>query len=598
MADSPVKNSEGDLRLTVLSEGAALADSIAVLSVEVTRAINKIPSARIVIADDSDVDVALRLTVSDSDALIPGKAIQIKAGYGLAETVIFTGVVIKHAVRVGALGRGRLVVECRDKAVAMTVGRKCANFVDLADSDIIAKLIAAYSGLSADVEATSVTHKELVQYDVSDWDFMLARAEANGLVALIDAGKLSLKAPATDGAAVLSVSYGIDLIDFDAELDARSQLAGVDSVAWDPATQALLEQNAKAPTLNAQGNLDAGALAKVLGLASYRLQAAVPLDTGALKAWAAGRQLRAGLARVRGRMRFQGSALAVPGTIVQVAGVGKRFDGDTFVSAVTHTVADGDWITEAEFGLAPESLAERHELATPRAAGLTAGVSGLLIGVVKKLDQDPDQQYKIQVSVPVMQADVDGVWARLASYYGSSGLGSFFIPEIGDEVVLGFLNSDPSYPIILGSLYSSQRKPPYELTADNFTKAIMTRSKLTIEFDDDKKIITIVTPGKNKILLSDDAKSIELHDQNNNSVTLTSDGITLSSPKDIVLSAKGKITLDAVANIEIASKADVEQKGMNVTLTGSIGLTAKGTASAELSATGQTTVKGAMVMIN
>ncbi|MFP5393897.1 MAG: Rhs element Vgr protein, partial [Gammaproteobacteria bacterium] len=99
-------------------------------------------------------------------------------------------------------------------------------------------------------------------------------------------------------------------------------------------------------------------------------------------------------------------------------------------------------------------------------------------------------------------------------------------------------------------------------------------------------------------VLSDDAKSIELSDQNGNKLTLSPDGITLDSPKDIAITAKGKITLDAVGNIAVGSKADLQQKAMNISSDAQIGFTAKGAASAELSATGQTTVKGAMVMIN
>jgi Rhs element Vgr protein len=597
MAQSPLDNSAGDVRVTILSKGQALPDDAEVLSVEVTRAANRIPSARIVLLDDSDSDEAQRFALSEGELFAPGAAITIKVGYGSAEDEIFSGVVIRHGVRIGPFGRGRLVVDCRDKAVAMTVGRKCANYVDQSDADILTKLIGAH-GLQSDVAATTVTHKELVQYDVSDWDFLLARAEANGLVALVDAGKVTVASPVTSGEAVLGVAYGVDLIEFDGELDARSQLAAVTSVAWDPATQAVLEQEAKPPTLNAQGNLDAAALAKVVALDSYRMHTAATLDTEGLKAWAAARQLRAGLARVRGHLRFRGSALAKPGTLLDVQGVGKRFDGAAWLSAVTHLIAEGDWTTEAEFGMAPDSLSERGELAAPQAAGLTAGVSGLQIGVVKKLDEDPEAQYKVQVELPLTQAETAGVWARLATHYGSDGVGSFFIPEIGDEVVLGFLNSDPSHPLILGSLYSSKRKPPYELTAENNTKAVVTRGKLRIEFDDDKKVVTVTTPGNNKIVLSDDGKSILLQDQNSNKVTLDESGITLDSPKDIALKAKGKISLEAVGNIALDSKADLKQDALNIASTAKMGYTAKGSASAELSASGQTTVKGAIVMIN
>lgn len=598
-APSPSTNTNGDIRVTVYSEGTALADTVRIVSVKVTSAVNRIPSATIIIVDEDSTSDTVCFAVSDGETLIPGKAVRIDVAYGTGTAVtIFDGIVVKQSLRGGAYTEGRLEVECRDKAIAMTVGRKCANYVDLSDSDIISKVVGNYTGLSVDVTATTVTNKELVQFDVSDWDFMLTRAEANGFVVIASAGKLTVKAPATDVAAVLSLTYGEDIIDFEAEVDARSQLSSVDSVAWDPATQAIVSQSVTPKTLNAQGNLTASTLAQVLNLSSYRLQSSVPLDSDTLKAWADGRQMRAALARMRGRVSFQGSGLATPGVIASLSGVGKRYDGDAYLSEVTHKVIDGRWETDATFGLSEQSFAERHSLASPLASGLTAAVSGLQIGVVLKLDADPSQEYKIQVSLPVMQADVAGVWARLASYYGSDGIGCFFIPEIGDEVIVGFLNNDPSYPLILGSLYSSKRKPAYELTADNFTKAIVTRSKMKITFDEDKKIITVLTPGNNTIVLSDDGKSILLQDQNSNKVTLNESGITLDSPKDITLTAKGKITLDAVGEIGITSKADLKQTALNIKNTANVGFVATGSASAELSASGQTTVKGALVMIN
>ena len=111
-------------------------------------------------------------------------------------------------------------------------------------------------------------------------------------------------------------------------------------------------------------------------------------------------------------------------------------------------------------------------------------------------------------------------------------------------------------------------------------------------------MITITTPGNNKVVISDDGKSILLQDQNSNKVELNSSGITLDSPKDIKLTAKGGITLDAVNAISFTSKADVKSAGLNISNEAQVGFTAKGNASAELSAAGQTVVKGAMVMIN
>lgn len=113
-----------------------------------------------------------------------------------------------------------------------------------------------------------------------------------------------------------------------------------------------------------------------------------------------------------------------------------------------------------------------------------------------------------------------------------------------------------------------------------------------------KKVITILTPGNNTIVISDKNQSILIQDQSDNKVELSSNGISLDSPKDISMTSSGKISLEATGEISISSQADVKLSGLNIEHSADVGLTAKGGASAELSAGGNTTVKGAMVMIN
>jgi len=596
MPESPMVDSSATVKLGIFSDGKQIDDATEVVSVSVTNSINKIPYARIELVDGDMPNKDF--PISNGNDFKPGSEIRIDAGYGQSAETIFQGVVVKHGLKISGENHSRLVIECRDKAVMMTIGRKNTNYIESKDSDIIAQLISSYSDLSSDVEATTTAYGELVQYYCSDWDFMLSRTEVNGLLVCVEDGKLSVKPPQTDGSAELKVTYGEDLLEFHADIDARTQFTEVSTVSWDPDKQELVEEKSGPKTLNDQGDLKAKDLAKIVGPESVRLQTQGLVEKAALKDWADGQQVKAGLARIRGRMKFQGSAKAKSGSLIELDGVGDRFNGEVFVSSVHHQLVPGNWISEVDFGMSPDWFAEQRDLVAPPASGFIPGVEGLQIGVVLKLDEDPDSQNRIKVSVPLLQAETEGVWARLANFYASDSFGAFFVPEIGDEVILGYLNNDPSNPIVLGSLYSGKKAPPYDLTADNFTKAVVTKSKLKIEFDDDKKIITIITPGDNKLVLSDEDKSILLQDQNNNRVELNPDGITLDSPKDISISAKGKISIDALGEIAVSSKADVKVEGLNVNHTANVGFVAKGNATAELSASGQTTVKGAMVMIN
>ncbi len=596
MSTSPSADGKGLVRFGVQSGGEDVSERIALLSLTIRRAANKVPTARLVLRDG---DMPRRtFPLCDDELFKPGALLAISAGYEKEDSPIFEGVVTSQGLSIDNDGGACLVVDCHDKAVAMTVGRRNANHVDQTDSAVMQTLIGHY-GLKADVEATEHEHRVVAQHFCTDWDFMLARAEANGQLVMVQDGTVAVRQPKASGEAVLTVEYGRDLIEFEAELDARSQLTATQGFAWDPANQALLQGTSAGPAaLARQGDLDSATLARVIGLDSFVLQAGAPQSRDSLDAWAKAQQLKAALARVRGRVRFQGHAAARVGSLIELKGVGERFSGLVMVTAVEHEVSAGNWLTEVRFGLAPQWFTARPDVAAPPAAGLLPPVAGLQVGVVMKLDACPDGEPKIQVKVPVLQASKEGIWARLAKPFASESFGLFFLPEIGDEVLLGYFNDDPSHPVVLGSLYSSKRKPPYELQAANDIKAIVTRSKHRIEFDDKDKIVTITTPGQNKVVLSDKDKSILLSDMNGNTVRLGTDGIALDSPKDIKCTAKGGITLDAMGTVSISAKADVKAQGMNVTCQGQVGFKAEGAASAELSASGQTTVRGAMVMIN
>lgn len=594
MAISPILNPDGALHVVVTSDGNAIPQSAQLISVTVRSAFNRVPFATLVFADG---DMAQGMFVlSESAHFKPGAAIKVEAGYGDSMAQIFAGIVVRHGLSISGDNDARLIIECRDKAAKMTVGRKNAWHIDKTDADVISQLIGNHA-LTAKVASSTLVHKELVQHYCTDWDFMLSRAEASGCLVRVDDGTVDVTPPDTSCAAVLKVTYGTDLIDFHADLDASQQYAKVQASAWSMSEQSLVLGNEASPaSLNAQGNLDSCELAQVLGLKTLALQTGAPLPKAALDGWAKAQQLKSGLSRLRGRMRFQGSALARLGQLIDLAGVGERFNGPVFVTGVTHQLEDGTWATEVEFGLPVDWSSERSDVMAPAASGLVPGIEGLHVGVVLKLDEDPAGEHRVQVKVPA--AGVESVWARLLQITASNAFGAFFAPEIGDEVLLGWFNNDPGYPVVLGSLYSSRRPPPTPLTANNQIKTLVTRCKAKLEFNDEDETITLLTPGNNKMVFSDKDKSIVITDNTGNSIELGTGGITLESSRDIKINAKGTISIDAVGAVSVSSSANVDVDGMNVNCTAKVGMVAKGSATAELSASGQTIVKGAMVMIN
>lgn len=595
MPVSPNLEGGGVVKIVVSSGGKEVAGTIQFLSLETRKEINKISSARIVIADGYVADQ--KFPVSNSEDFLPGKEIKIDLGYEGDANTVFKGIVVKHAVSIN-YDAPRLIVDCRDKAAAMTVERKNANYIDKSDSDIIKSLIGQTSGLTAKVDDSGGKHDELVQYYCTDWDFMLSRAEAAGMLVMVGDATVTVKTPDMSSSPKLKVAYGNDLIEFQAEIDAASQFSSFSSAAWDPKSQQVIKQSVASTTFNQQGDLNSAALAETLSSPAARLQTGVPLKSDFLKKWAESGRQKSGLARIRGRMTFQGNAEAEIGGLIELEGIGDHFNGKVFVSAVRHEVREGNWLTEVEFGISPEWFAERRDLTALPAAGLLPAVEGLQIGVVMKLDGDPLDLHRIQVKVPVLQAKNEGIWARLASGYASNSFGSFVLPEVGDEVVLGYFNNDPSHPVIIGSLYNGKHAPPYSIEASNDIKAFVSREKLTLELDEKNKVITLKTPGSNTIVISDKDKGIMLQDQNGNKIEMNSSGIAVDSPKDIKITATGKIDIKSTGALSLTSSSDLNGEGLNVSLKGKIGLKADGGVNAELSASAMTTIKGGIVKIN
>ncbi|MEQ9229788.1 MAG: Rhs element Vgr protein, partial [Cyclobacteriaceae bacterium] len=231
MPVSPV-NAKTDLITFAISVGGSpIDDSYEVLSISTSKFINRQPYANITFLDGSAAESDFK--VSNKADFLPGAEIEIKAGYHSVDKTIFKGIITKHAVTASE-GVSELRLECRDKAIKMVSGRKNAYYIDKKDSDIISTLIGT-SGASAEVEATSYQHKSMIQFNATDWDFMLTRADANGQVVLVSDGKISVKKPDTSAAPPLVVSYGSTLLEFSAELDSESQLKAVKGYAWDSA---------------------------------------------------------------------------------------------------------------------------------------------------------------------------------------------------------------------------------------------------------------------------------------------------------------------------------------------------------------------------
>ncbi len=624
MADSPTKNlKSGIVSLEISVDGTKLPDEMMVLEVEVVKEVNKIPYAKVTIFDG---DLAAQTyPKSEEKMFAPGGELEIKVAHDPSATLatIYKGLIVEHGIKLSKYSGSCLVITARDEALALTVGRKNMIFYEQKDSDIISAIVKD-SGIKgkADVEATKATHKKLIQYYCSNWDFIQARADANALVTIINDGDISIKKPTVSEKTNIVVTYGLDLIEMDIKMDASFQYEEVEANFWDHTAQKIENTAGAKPTVNKQGDEDSAKLSKVLKHKEL-VHSSAPLTKDVIQSWADSVYQRGHLSRIRGRLKFIGSEKIEVGKTLELAALGARFNGDGYIGKVKHTVKGAQWMTEVELGIPQRPHMETYPSATPLGAGgALPAINGLQHGVVKQINDDPDGEYRILVNIPIIDnLEGEGVWARMTHIYATEDCGFIIFPEVGDEVVLGFFDNDPTYPVILGFMYSSKRKITAEEKHDpadpNHMKALsFNKGKLRLEFVDEpgKNIFKVFTEDKMMIEINDDADTITIDDPvNKNNLLMDSAGVTMTVDKDLTIDVTGDIKITAGKGIAMEATNDIEGKGMNVKFEGSVNFEAKGgaafnaegaqfeikgSAMGTVDGGGMLTVKGGMVMIN
>ena len=314
--------------------GEEIPRTVGVMSVHINKTVNRISYAKIILKDGNVAKGEFPL--SSGELFLPGTEIEITAGDVENQTPVFSGIIIKQSVSIRNNRSSQLVIECKHKAVKATITRRSNCWHDMTDDAIIQEALQA-SGLSAsdlDIESAVVSHKEMVQYNCSDWDFTVSRAEVAGKIVLTNDNKITIKAPDFTATAALSLLYGATILELDADMDSRIQYKAVKSKTWDMAIQDLTAQDGAEPTLADFGNLDGATLSDANGQEEFLLQHGGALAADEIKMWADAQLLKSRMAKIRGRVKFEGIATINPGDMLELHGLGDRFNGTAFVSGV------------------------------------------------------------------------------------------------------------------------------------------------------------------------------------------------------------------------------------------------------------------------
>ena len=210
-------------------------------------------------------------------------------------------------------------------------------------------------------------------------------------------------------------------------------------------------------------------------------------------------------------------------------------------------------------------MLEKNPLEMVLDSRLPTGLGGRWYGVYPALVsdiKDPDGQGRVKVVLPWSPdngSDRYEAWARLATLMGGNNRGSWFIPDLNDEVLIVFEGGDPRRPYVIGGLWNGSDSPPESMDGggNNFLKVLRSRNgvKVTLDDNDGQEQMILETPGGQKVTLKDGPGAVEIIDSNGNSVKLETSGITVN--------ASAKVTVNAGGQVEISASMVMVNAGMS-----------------------------------
>ena len=536
--------------------------------------------------------------LSSANLFDPGRVIRIVHRSREQDTELFKGSVIKQNVSARS-AHFTLNVTCRHAAYKMTLSRNSRfhhntilksaegqkEIETLKDEAVFEALLEPYEltlkVAEADREKVSAEHESLLQYDCSDWDFLQLRAEANGLMCYVKDQEILLHTPAIKGEGK-PLHFGDNLLELDLDLDARNTTQKVHTTSWNVADQKTRTNASDDDPIETPGQKSAQELASEAGADTRYLWHMGDINEQEARNWSAAHHQRQSLSSIRGLAVTEGSITIEPGQTVQLKKIGDKWDGRAFVSAVSHSIESGVWLTQVHIGLDEQTHAEKFQIHTSPAANLTTGMSGVMLGTVLGYRISASGHELIEVNV-FSSADDTGddkrtLLARWTSSYAGQKGGLTMRPEPNDEVLLTFVNDDPRFPIIVGSLYN-ENAPRWETASDGakqkekgFYLNTEDDKGWEIYFSEDEKTLCVKSPNGQQLQVEDEGSSggkISLEDTNSNQILMDSNGITISSDKAITLKSnqqdvviesgqQTKTTWSAAQIVQQASNVNIE----------------------------------------
>jgi uncharacterized protein involved in type VI secretion and phage assembly len=483
-------------------------------------------------------------------------------------SAVFTGEIVTFEPEF-TTAAATIAVRAYDKSHRLQRNRRSATFQDMTLSDVVKKVVGENGLQTGTIDATPTVHPFLQQSMESDLDFINRLAAMENCEFGFSEGRAFLAQQRNGGGTVPTLSWRENVKSFKPRMSAAQQHDKVKVSSYDPVTRAAVVGEATQPGALARAAQEVRDKASTFGASELLVsdRVANTADEARTIAQSTLDKLASGSFEAEGTM--EGDPAVKAGGKLKLEGFG-RFDGEHHLTSVTHVYGHGDFRTRfAISGRNPRTLTD---VMRPKAER-DWGAGGLVIGLVTNI-QDPESLGRVRVQFPTLGDSIEGIWARVALPGAGPDAGMSFLPQIDDEVVVGFEHGDTRRPVVLGALHNSVDKPHEKMRGSQDGGSLVVYGRQDAEIDLQKQLV----------IHAKDAMTVKI-DRGGN------------GQGDYKQENAGAFELKAGTTMKIESTGELTIKssaGITVDATGT--LTLKG-AMVDISASGTVNVKGSLINI-
>ena len=506
----------------------------------------------------------------EDQTLREGKKVEISAGE--PPVLLLTG---KIAALEPELDQAspRFVVRGFDLSHGLYRGRHRRSFTQVTDSDL-AQRLANESGLRpGTIDSTSEVHEYVFQNNQTNAEFLLERARRVGYELYVDGDALYFRRPAPAGSPI-RLAWGETLTNFRARLSTAEQVNEVQVRGWDPKQKREVvgraAQGSGAPQI---GITESGAeiAQRTWGEAKLAIVdqfVRSPAEAEKL-AQAALDEIASAFVVAEGTCS---NPAVAPGKQVEIDGVGARFKGTYYVTQVIH-----QWVKDK--GLTTQFVAsgrrDRGVWSLLEESKRAPSTFGLVSGVVTN-NRDPDNMGRVRVRFPWLSDQDESAWARMLSPMSGADRGIFYLPEVDDEVLVGFEHGDIHRPYVIGALWNGKDQPPLQVSqavggdGQVNKRIIKSRSGHTIMLDDtsgSEEITIVDKTGNNKIVFHSPDNSMQIKVLGDLTIETTG-RIVLKAAAGLAMSSPGGVSLKGDGGVDLNSSGSLKLSGLSTEVSG------------------------------